>query len=180
MVAQNNNVLRICSNGNPEELETLNLTIPSEIWINERLDGFNRTPLHIATRAGNLKNILWLLESLADARLKDSGNKTPYECCKDRTTRNIYRRFRFDCPDAFPDWKLTKIDDPLSPEDEKKQKENLKKKKPKKKSPEKEKTEEKVVKASSKGILRELKPKKSSIEIEREKRLAAIARRMNQ
>merc|ERR1719499_1895533 len=179
-------VQQICSNGNLEEFNQLCTIIPYEIWLEEKLDANGRRPLHVATRSGNLIILKKLLELGANPETQDNTKLTAYQCANDKTVRNVFRRFRHDKPNSWH-WPATKIDSPLSLEDEENQKakkkaKNKKNMKNKKERQEKQQLLEQDKKSSDK--LEKIENtstssvQKSSIELERERRLAAIQKRL--
>jgi len=174
-------VNQICANGNLQDFNDLCTRIPYEIWIEESLDADRRRPLHIATRAGNVTLVRKLLELGASPEIQDMGKQTAYEAAREKHIRNIFRRYRHDNPNAWH-WAKTKIDAPLSVEEEAAQK-NKKKAKSKKNAQEKQKNEQAAI-AAQKLAEKEAEEKEKSakkltpIEIERAKRLEAIQRRM--
>ena len=175
-------VQQICSNGNIEEFNQLCTIIPYEIWLEEKLDANGRRPLHVATRSGNLIILKKLLELGANPETQDNTKLTPYQCANDKTVRNVFRRFRHDKPNSWH-WPATKIDSPLSIEDEENQKakkkaKNKKNMKNKKEKQEKLEQDKKSAKLETNIENTTSSVQKSSIELERERRLAAIQKRL--
>ena len=184
-------VFQICSCGKKEDLNQFNQLIPSFIWVNQPLDGQGRYPLHAATRAGNIEIIKELLYNHnANPELKDKSNQTPYEIAKNKVIRNVFRVFRYDFPDRY-DWKICKVDDPISIgdlEDKKsasksaKKKNAKKKKEAAKKAAEAEQQQQKSCPSPSSSAKSPTKSKKmmemGNAAEERAKRLAAIEKRL--
>jgi len=189
-----NSLNRICATGNLEEFNQLCTLIPYEIWLEEKLDANGRRPLHVATRSGNIIILKKLLELGANPEIQDSTKQTAYQTANDKTIRNIFRRFRHDKPTAWH-WPATKIDDPLSIEEEEaqkakkkgKSKKNTQNKKEKKEEAEKvekfrleqEKLEQKKSSQNKTSLADRNKKGASDPIAEREKRLAAIQKRLD-
>ncbi len=83
------------------------------------------TLLHVASAAGHKAIITFLLSRGADPSLRDGEKKVPYNLCPDRDTRNVFRVFRGEFPDAF-DYSACQIPPPATPEEEERQRERKK------------------------------------------------------
>ena len=178
----NMSVIKICACGTANDLEELSKIMPSFIWANQPLDANGRLPLHIAARSGNISVLNSLLRTHeANPELSDKTMQTPYEACRDKTIRNLFRIYRHDFPDKF-DYKLAKIDDPIS-KDELDQKKSNKKSKAKAKkkqnvSEKLEKEKQAKLKAEQESKEKDRLAKMTPMQIEREKRLKAIEKRL--
>jgi len=92
-------------------------------------DLFNRTfgasrstPLHLASRHGHNQVVAQLLEMGSDPTSKDRQKKTPYMVAQSKETRNVFRRFQAQNPDAC-NWSAAQVPttDLLTPEEEARQ-----------------------------------------------------------
>eukprot|EP00096_Caligus_rogercresseyi_P013230 TRINITY_DN5908_c0_g1_i1.p1 TRINITY_DN5908_c0_g1~~TRINITY_DN5908_c0_g1_i1.p1 ORF type:complete len:439 (-),score=106.06 TRINITY_DN5908_c0_g1_i1:4-1320(-) len=132
--------------------------------------------LHVATRRGHKGLIKSLLTRGADPTIKDTQKRVPYLLCPDKETRNVYRRFCGDFPEAF-DYKKALIPPPL---DEDALKEQAAKKAEKKKAQRAiKKVKEKEARAQEEVAKAEKNEKDRFLALsDREKRAIAAEKRM--
>ncbi|XP_030457355.2 uncharacterized protein LOC115678166 isoform X1 [Syzygium oleosum] len=78
------------------------------------------TPLHEATKLGNVQKVLELLEEGMDPCAKDQRGRTPYMLASEKEVRNVYRRFMASNLDKW-DWHAAKVPSALTREMEESQ-----------------------------------------------------------
>ncbi|XP_048335303.2 uncharacterized protein LOC107423709 [Ziziphus jujuba] len=78
------------------------------------------TPLHEATKSGNVDKVLELLEQGLDPCIKDERGRTPYMLASEKEVRNTFRRFMASNPDRW-DWHAAKVPSALTKEMEESQ-----------------------------------------------------------
>ncbi|GJX25722.1 ankyrin repeat and zinc finger domain-containing protein 1 [Tanacetum coccineum] len=78
------------------------------------------TPLHEAAKAGNVENVLELLEQGLDPCVIDERGRTPYMLATEKEVRNTFRRFMALNLDKW-DWQAAKVPSPLTKEMEESQ-----------------------------------------------------------
>ncbi|VFQ94634.1 unnamed protein product [Cuscuta campestris] len=78
------------------------------------------TPLHEASKSGNVKEVLELLEQGMDPCIKNERGRTPYMVATVKEVRNTFRRFMASNPDKW-DWNAAKVPSALTKEMEESQ-----------------------------------------------------------
>jgi len=111
--------------------------------INVQYGHTKTSPLHLAAAGGHRGSVRLLLRRGADPCLKDRAKKVPYQLCPDKETRNAFRAFRGERPEAH-DWTKAQIPEPPSQEAEERQREKRLRQKQAKKDKAKAQKEEKA------------------------------------
>ncbi|KAM0841686.1 hypothetical protein ACQ4PT_058868 [Festuca glaucescens] len=119
------------------------------------------TPLHEAAKAGNIEQIMELLEQGLDPCVKDERGKTPYLLASDKEVRNTFRRFMAQNLDKW-DWHAADVPSALTKEMEESQAAKQAEKDAKKK-------------ARAKELKKQKKAREKEKEKEKEKALASQA-----
>nr|XP_043619092.1 ankyrin repeat and zinc finger domain-containing protein 1-like isoform X2 [Erigeron canadensis] len=78
------------------------------------------TPLHEAAKAGNVEEVVELLEQGSDPCVVDERGRTPYMLATEKEVRNTFRRFMALNMDKW-DWQVAKVPSPLTKEMEESQ-----------------------------------------------------------
>jgi hypothetical protein len=78
---------------NKNAINILKLLLQLGVNINEQNDVYKETPLHIAVQQNKLNIIKFLLANRAAIDIKNSGDKTPFDYCKNDECRNLFRSY---------------------------------------------------------------------------------------
>lgn len=113
-------IIQIVTSGNHTELSEL-LKRAGGVDVNE-VDSKFMTALHHAASADAAETVSLLLENGANPSLLDLHTRPPYFLCLTKETRNTFRRFMAEHPDAW-DYSASQIPNGLTTEMEQKKKE---------------------------------------------------------
>lgn len=113
-------IIQVVTSGNTTELSEL-LKRESGVDVNE-VDSKFMTALHHAAGADAVATVALLLENGANPSLLDLHTRPPYFLCSAKETRNAFRRFMAENPDAW-DYTASQIPNGLTTEMEQKKKE---------------------------------------------------------